>query len=316
MPLFALPPAVYAVAAARSAAFPVLPGVSVAPLGVGPPFAVAQVAEGLPPDPGWRLVWHDEFDGPDGERPDPLRWAMETGGDGWGNHELEYYTDRSVNAHLHGGLLVIEARREEYVGSDGGHARYTSARLSTRRTFTQAYGRFEARIKVPRGQGIWPAFWMLGADIEKVEWPRCGEIDIMENVGKEPTVAHGTVHGPGYSGVGGIGAAYPLPEGRTLADDFHRFAVEWEPQALRFYVDDQLYHTVTPRSLPPGGSWVYDHPFFLLLNVAVGGDWPGGPDASTSFPQQMQVDWVRVYVRNEAGEKPGVPRSPPPGGGS
>jgi beta-glucanase (GH16 family) len=152
-------------------------------------------------------------------------------------------------------------------------------------------------MKLPQGQGIWPAFWMLGTDIASVGWPACGEIDIMENVGFEPGIAHATIHGPGYSGAKGIGAPFSLPAGQRLADAFHVFAVEWETNVLRFYVDGQLYVTRTPASLPSGSRWVFDHPFFVLVNVAVGGEWPGSPDATTSFPQQMLVDYVRVYKR-------------------
>jgi beta-glucanase (GH16 family) len=170
--------------------------------------------------------------------------------------------------------------------------------LKTQGKFSQKYGRFEARIKIPYGQGIWPAFWMLGADIEKKSWPKCGEIDIMENIGKEPGIVHGTIHGPGYSGANGIGAPLSLPPGQRFADDFHIYAVEWEQKVIRFYVDDHLYQTRTPANLPPGAKWVYQHPFFVLLNVAVGGGWPGSPDASTTFPQTMLVDYVRVYRRS------------------
>jgi beta-glucanase (GH16 family) len=150
---------------------------------------------------------------------------------------------------------------------------------------------------MPRGKGLWPAFWMLGANIGQVGWPACGEIDIMENVGHEPGVNHGSMHGPGYSGATPETAIYTLPGGQSFADGFHTFAVEWEPNVVRFYVDDHLYQTRTPADLPPGTKWVYDHPFFLLLNVAVGGGWPGSPDGSTSFPQTMKVDYVRVYKR-------------------
>jgi beta-glucanase (GH16 family) len=136
---------------------------------------------------------------------------------------------------------------------------------------------------------------MLGDDIEKKGWPKCGEIDIMENIGKEPAMVHGTIHGPGYSGDKGIGGPFELPAGQRFADDFHVFAVEWEPKAIRFYVDDHLYTTRTPADLPHGAKWVYKHPFFILLNVAVGGGWPGNPDSSTIFPQTLVVDYVRVY---------------------
>ena len=244
--------------------------------------------------PAWVLTWSDEFDGPDGAAPDPAKWVVETGGGGWGNHELESYTARSQNVHQEKGNLVIVARQESYTGADGIARGYTSARLKTAGKFEQAYGRFEARIKIPTGQGIWPAFWMLGQDIGKVGWPACGEIDIMENIGHERSKIHGTLHGPGYSAAHGLTGVHTLPSGR-FSDSFHIFAVEWEPNVVRFYVDSDLYETRTPADVPAGTRWVYDHPFFLLLNVAVGGDWPGAPDASTVFPQTMAVDYVRVY---------------------
>jgi beta-glucanase (GH16 family) len=222
---------------------------------------------------------------------------METGGNGWGKDELEYYTNRLQNGYQHDGNLVIKVLQEKYTGADGVARNYTSARLKTLGTFEQTYGRFEARIKIPRGQGIWPAFWMLGNDIDKPGWPACGEIDIMENIGKEPAIVHGTIHGPGYSGAQGIGSSYNIPGGKIAADDYHVFAVEWEPNVIRFYVDEHLYATRTPVDLPKGTKWVYDHPFFLLLNVAVGGGWPGNPDATSVFPQEMLVDYVRVYSR-------------------
>jgi beta-glucanase (GH16 family) len=139
---------------------------------------------------------------------------------------------------------------------------------------------------------------MMGDDVDKIRWPDCGEIDIMENIGKEPGMVHGTIHGPGYSGDRGITAPYSLPEGQRFADEFHIFAVEWEPKAIRFYVDDHLYTTRTPADLPAGTKWVYDHPFFMLLNIAVGGNWPGSPDATSMYPQVMLVDYVRVYRRS------------------
>jgi len=243
----------------------------------------------------WTLVWSDEFNGGRGSAPDHSKWVLETGGNGWGNNELEYYTNRVENVQVTDGHLVITARREGYSDSQGVFRGYTSARITTAGKFSRRYGRFEARIKLPEGQGIWPAFWMLGDDIAKVNWPGCGEIDIMENIGKEPGMVHGTIHGPGYAGDKGIGSPFSLPEGKKFADDFHIFAVEWEPQAIRFYVDDQLYATRTPADLPAGANWVYDHPFFIILNVAVGGKWPGDPDVQTKFPQTMLVDYVRVY---------------------
>jgi beta-glucanase (GH16 family) len=251
------------------------------------------------PMPGpWVLSWGDEFDGAAGAGVDRSRWTFDVGGGGWGNEELESYTDRPRNASLDGnGDLVILAERERYAGPDGKARDYTSARLKTQGLFAQSYGRFEARMKIPYGHGLWPAFWMLGADVETAGWPSCGEIDIMENIGKEPAVVHGTLHGPGYSGAGGPGAPYALPGGARVADDFHVFAVEWEPDAVRWYVDGTLYETRTPADIPAGTKWVFDHPFFIILNVAVGGSWPGAPDATTVFPQRMLVDYVRVYSR-------------------
>lgn len=245
----------------------------------------------------WKLVWSDEFNGPNGSPVDSTKWVTETGAGGWGNNELEYYATRPANASQQNGNLVITVQREKYTGAGGVTRNYTSARLKTQGKFSQVYGRFEARIKIPRGQGIWPAFWLLGDDVDKVGWPACGEIDIMENIGKEPALVHGTIHGPGYSGAKSIGAPDALPGNQPFADDFHLFAVEWEPKEIRFYVEDHLYATRTPADLPPGAKWVYDHPFFILLNVAVGGDWPGNPDASSTLPQIMLVDYVRVYER-------------------
>ena len=265
----------------------------VALIWIGSPHSTAAQATS---HPGLVLTWSDEFNGPDGSLPDPKKWVIETGGGGWGNNELETYTNRAQNVHIQNENLVITSIKETLTGADGVTRPYTSARIKTAKLFEQKYGRFEARIKIPQGQGMWPAFWMLGNDIEKAGWPASGEIDIMENIGKEPSTVHGTIHGPGYSGDKGPSAAYTLPSGK-FADDYHVFAVEWEPAAIRFYVDDNLYVTRTPADLPAGTKWVYDHPFFILLNVAVGGDWPGNPDQTTVFPQTMLVDYVRVYEK-------------------
>jgi len=245
----------------------------------------------------WTLTWSDEFNAPNGSGVDTNKWVFDKGGHGWGNQELEYYTDRVANAYIQDGMLVIKAIKESYVGPDGVKRDYTSARLKTQGKFSQTYGRFEARIKIPAGQGIWPAFWMLGDSIQQIGWPKCGEIDIMENIGREPSIVHGTMHGPGYSGGSGIGGPFNLPTGQRFADQFHVYAIEWEPKAIRWYVDDKLYKTSTPSDLPKGANWVYDHPFFLLLNVAVGGGWPGSPNETSVFPQTMLVDYVRVYKR-------------------
>jgi beta-glucanase (GH16 family) len=249
--------------------------------------------------PEWTLAWSDEFDGPAGAAVDGTKWVADTGGHGWGNQERQYYTPGSANASLDGsGHLVITARastdpsRRCWYGACG----YTSARLKTKGLFEPLYGKVETRLRVPRGQGIWPAFWMLGANIDQVGWPQSGEIDVMENIGREPGIVHGTVHGPGYSGANGISGAFTLTNG-AFADDFHVFAVEWTAGEIRWLVDGAEYRRLTPSALPSGAAWVFDHPFFMLMNVAVGGAWPGDPDATTSFPQQMIVDYVRVYRR-------------------
>ena len=254
----------------------------------------------LAPVPGWTLVWSDEFGGPDGSAPEASKWTYDLGGKGWGNQELECYTNRLQNAHIQGGNLVITAQKESapFGCSDSSTSNYTSARLKTQGLFTQAYGRFEARIKNPAGQGMWPAFWMLGNNIATVNWPGCGEIDIMENIGKEPGIVHGSLHGPSKtSRTSDATASFSLPAGQNFADAFHLYAVEWEPGVVRFYVDRNLYATFTQSEWPSGGTWTFDHPFFLLLNVAVGGTWPGSADNTTQFPQQMLVDYVRVYAK-------------------
>jgi beta-glucanase (GH16 family) len=240
---------------------------------------------------GWSLVWSDEFTQATGSSPDPAKWGYDVGGNGWGNNELEYYTSRTNNARIENNQLVIEARAESFGGKN-----YTSARMLTKGKWSWAYGRIEARIKIPRGQGIWPAFWMMGTNIDSAGWPTCGEVDIMENIGKEPGMIHGTAHGPGYSGGSGIGGPYTLPGAGAIADDFHIFAIEWETNRMRWFIDNQPYFTITPTSLPSGTQWVFSQPQFLLLNLAVGGNWPGNPDGTTVFPQRMVVDYVRIYA--------------------
>lgn len=233
------------------------------------------------------LVLEDNFS-TDGA-PNPNIWDYEIGrGDnGWGNNELQYYTDRSENVTIQNGYLLITAREEAFES-----ANYTSARLITRGLFEQQYGRFEARIRLPYGKGLWPAFWLLGNDCEENIWPQCGEIDVMEYLGDSPTKVFGSVHGPGYSGANAETKEYFLENGR-FDTDFHIFGIEWGPDYINYYVDDELYNQITIDDVP--GEWVFDHPFYIIMNVAVGGNLPGSPNDETVFPQTMLVDYVRVY---------------------
>lgn len=235
------------------------------------------------------LVLQDEFT--TNGTPNPSLWSYDIGtgpdNNGWGNNELEYYTDRPENIKVEDGVLHITAKQESYMGRN-----FTSARITTKTLFNQAYGRFEARIKLPWGKGIWPAFWLLGSDIDAVSWPKCGEIDIMEYRGQEPTKVLGTVHGPGYSGAQSISKSYSLPNNR-FDNDYHVFGIEWGEGYINYYVDDVLYNQITPDDVT--GKWVFDHPFYIVLNVAVGGDFLGSPNSDTTFPQEMLVDYVRVY---------------------
>ncbi len=238
----------------------------------------------------WTLVWSDEFDGPTGASPNQNNWSFDigTGNNGWGNQELQYYTNRPENVSLDGqGNLVITARKESFSGRS-----FTSARINTKGKFQQTHGRVEARIKTPHGPGIWPAFWMLGANIDQVGWPQSGEIDIMEMRGQEPSVIHGSLHGPGYSGGNPVSGSYTLLNGR-FDTDFYLYAVEWFPDRIDFFVNEYLYHRVRKRDIP--GEWVFDQPFFVLLNIAVGGSYVGFPNENTPFPQTMVVDYIRVY---------------------
>ncbi|MGV8112295.1 MAG: family 16 glycosylhydrolase [Lentimicrobium sp.] len=235
----------------------------------------------------WQITWSDEFNGLAGQSPDASKWTFDlgTGQDGWGNSELQSYTNSPANISLDDeGNLVITAIIE---GN-----RFTSARIKTQGLFAQQYGRFEARIKTPYGPGIWPAFWMLGENIETEPWPACGEIDIMELRGQEPHIIHGTLHGPGYSGGNPVTGSYALVNDR-FDNDFHLFAIEWDKDKIDFFVDDYLYQRIERSNVP--GEWVYDQPFFILINLAVGGNYVGFPTAQTPFPQKMYIDYVRVY---------------------
>ena len=238
------------------------------------------------------LVMADEFD-VDGA-PNPAMWTSDIGDGsdqgipGWGNNELQYYTDRPENVVVENGMLKITAINESFEG-----ASYTSARINTKDSFEQQYGRFEARIKLPWGQGMWPAFWMLGSNSDLVTWPACGEIDIMENRGSEPTIINGTIHGPGYSAGQSITKAYELENDR-FDSGFHIFGIEWGEDYINFYVDDALYNQLTPSDVPD--AWIFnDQPFYIIMNVAVGGNYGGPPNENTVFPQEMLVDYVRVY---------------------
>lgn len=241
--------------------------------------------------PGFTLIWNDEFDYTG--IPSSSNWNMETGGDGWGNNELQYYTDREENAYVDNGILTITAMSESYSGRD-----YTSARITTQNNFDVRYGKIEASIKLPYGQGIWPAFWMLGADIGSVGWPACGEIDIMELVGGDnngDNTVYSTLHWENAGEPADYGQSYTLSSG-VFADDFHEFAVEWDEEEIRGYVDGTEYFVadITPEDLSE-----FHNNFFIILNVAVGGNWPGSPNETTIFPQTMEVDYVRVYAFDE-----------------
>lgn len=238
------------------------------------------------------LTFEDNFD-TDGPL-DETYWNYELGdgtdnglSPGWGNNELQYYTNRPENIKVEGGMLHITALQESFQGSA-----FTSARITTKGKVEQQYGRFEARIQLPWGQGLWPAFWLLGSNIDEVSWPQCGEIDIMEYRGQDPSTLIGTVHGPGYSGGQAVSKEYDLPNGR-FDTGFHIFGIEWGPDYINFYVDDVLYNQITPDDVE--GEWVYNQPFYIIMNVAVGGWFPGPPNANTVFPQTMLVDYVKVY---------------------
>jgi beta-glucanase (GH16 family) len=277
---------------ALAAALLVAAGITVATTSQAPPANAA-------------VTWADEFNAPAGTGVDGGKWQMEVGNNNGNNKEHQWYQAGTSNAAHDGqGNLVITAKRENPGNYNCwyGRCQYTSARINTAGKFTQTYGRFEARMKMPRGKGIWPAFWMLGADINTGNpWPGSGEIDVMEFLGHQTNTVYGTIHGPGYSGAGGKSHAY---NGPNFADGFHNFAVDWRPGEIVWSVDGNVYARNTPTDLN-GNPWVFNKPFFIIINLAVGGEWPGYPDASTTFPQQLVIDWVRVS--ND---------SPPPSGGT
>ena len=248
-------------------------------------------------------AWQDEFNQPLNSGPAAATWNYDLGGGGWGNAELETYTSVRDNSFIaddpdatDGKVLVIRAVK----GTNGS---YTSARIKSNGRFSTQYGRVEARMKLPRGQGLWPAFWMLGENISTVGWPECGEIDIMEVLGHQSGILYGTLHGAGNSGHYGKGSNITLPGGASFADAYHVFAIEWQPARIDWWVDGTLYYSVKKSDLAPGDRWAPDAgPFFIILNLAVGGSWPGSPDGTTTFPAELRIDYVRYYAR--------LPRSP------
>lgn len=245
----------------------------------------------------YTLVWSDEFET---SEVDTTKWGFNTGTGaeigltGWGNNELQYYREGSHNTSISDGILSIEAREESYEGMD-----YTSAKLVTQGKADWLYGKFEIRAKVPETQGIWPALWMMPVNSEYGGWPRSGEIDIMELLGHQPDTVYGTAHfGNSFPDRGHNTKAVTLEDGADFSDDFHTYTVEWMPDTLKWYLDGKHYHTLSSADIEPY-NWPFDKSFYLLMNVAVGGNWPGNPDETTELPQQMQVDYVRVYQKGQ-----------------
>ena len=241
---------------------------------------------------GWELVWNDEFSD---TAIDTSKWSHEVNANGGGNNELQYYTARSKNSFIEDGNLVIEAHAESFNDVEGSRD-YTSARLRTKGKGDWKYGRFEIRARLPTGQGIWPAIWMLPTDWEYGGWAASGEIDIMEIIGSQPDLLHGTLHFGGvFPNNQSSGESYQLPSG-SLNSEFHTYVIEWKEGEIRWYIDDFQYSRKTDWNSANGAYPApFDKRFHILLNVAVGGDWPGSPDATTVFPQRMEVDYVRVF---------------------
>ncbi len=237
------------------------------------------------------LVFEDNFDG--NGAPDPANWGYNigTGQNGWGNNESQFYTDRPENVRVEDGILKITALKENFQGSN-----YTSGRILTKGKVQKQFGRFEARIKLPWGQGLWPAFWLLGDDSDGAIWPQIGEIDIMEYRGQEPTIVHGSAHMPGNFAGNPLTKSYEVENGR-LDTDFHVYGIEWSPNEINYYIDDVLYQQITPADMDEGSEWVFNdgREMFMILNVAVGGSFVGAPGVDTVYPQTMEVDYVRIY---------------------
>ncbi len=245
----------------------------------------------------WVEVWRDDFEGPSNSAPDASRWNVEVRPQGQ-NQEQDYDTDRRENSFLDGsGNLVIKAYRENFVDGSGRPSSqpYTSARLNTKGHFEQTYGRFEAKIRLPSGKGLWPAFWLLGSNIGDVGWPNCGEIDILEMAGSEPYRVDASLHGPGYAGTGALTRSFDLPNEEPFANAFHTFTFEWTSDGMRWLLDGEVFHVRTPGGLAEvERDWVFDHPFYLIINLAVGGLYDGSPDSSTVFPAEMAIDYISV----------------------
>jgi beta-glucanase (GH16 family) len=260
-----------------------------------------------PPSNDWHLAWSDEFEGANGAAPDASKWAFFVRGCNY-NDEMQFYTDRRENTFLDGaGNLVISANREDFFDDTHGVTLpFTSGRLETLGSMEQRYGAFEARVNLPTGKGLWPAFWLLGNDYQTIGWPQSGEVDILELAGSKPDHVSSALHVPGTCGGGGTELCAkegltkfspPLPNAATYPDDFHVYRFEWTETGMRWLIDGVSYHERTRAGLEAMGMpWKFDHPFFMILNIAVGGKFDGNPDASTVFPQQMLVDYVRVYT--------------------
>lgn len=252
------------------------------------------------PPPGYNLTWSDEFQQPLGTPPSKSHWSYDTGANGWGNNEMQNYVSDTQHAQIVADPAAIGGKALQIlVTSDGQgikHGSFQSARLLTQGKFAFQYGYVEARVRMPYGQGLWPAFWLLGTNLGDpgVGWPNCGEIDIMESKGSKPGWNASSLHGPGYSGGGCLTSAYTLPAGQQFKDKYHTFGLLWKRDFVQFFVDGVPFETRTPADIP-GKAWAYNHPFFLILNVAVGGSFSGSPDTTTVFPQKMLIDYIRVY---------------------
>jgi beta-glucanase (GH16 family) len=297
-----------ALAGVSAAASPDAGALPSPPGGRSPSFPSAAQATPEPVGPR-TLVWSDEFSGAKGTPPDPASWRHEVGGSGWGNGELECYTRSTRNSALDGrGHLVLTARKAPgHTCADGVVNDYTSARLKTQRLQTFRYGRLAIRAKMPVGQGLWPAFWALGTNAGSVGWPACGEIDVVEQLGQHPRTSYGTIHGADSAGK-------QYSEGGSVTEPrpwrgFHTYAADWTHRSIAFSIDGKTYFTAKRGEVVRKyGVWPFDHPFFLLVNVAVGGSWPGPPDGTTHFPQRMVIDWIRVSQQQTPQPSPPIAR--------